>query len=108
MKVKDLIAKLQKCDQEMHIVLEHHIDCQDDEIGCYLPWDIINEKYPELGLRYDTVNTWKEKDPCSPSGEEHEVAYFEDMDDPIQSRMVIVLSSTQFKYGSGKDKIGDN
>jgi len=103
MKVKELIAKLQKCDQDMDIILEHNIDCIDDEIDCYLPWDIINGDLPSLGLRYESVNTWMEKDPKT--GEEEEVAYFEEMDDPIQSKMVVVLSSDQFKNGEGDDDL---
>jgi len=100
MKVRELISKLQKYDQEMEIILEHNIDCRDDEINCYLPWDIINDKFPKLGLRYDTVSTYME----NRDGDETEVAYFDDMDDPIQSKMVVVLSSDQFKYGKGEDE----
>jgi len=76
MKVKELIEKLQKCNQEMDIILEHNIDVQDNEISCYLPWDILNGDLPKLGLRYDTVNSFKEKE--FDSNEEHEVAYFEE------------------------------
>jgi len=101
MKVKELIAKLQKYDQDTDIILEHNIDEQDAEIGCYIPWDIINGDLPNLGLRNEEVNTFKEIDPYT--GEEREMAYFEQGDNPIQTRKVIVLSSTQFKYGKGED-----
>jgi hypothetical protein len=98
MKVKDLIANLSKCDQEMDIILEPVIDHTDDTSSCYLPGDIIDGNLPELGLRYEIVQLGDDDgDECAYFGDEFE--------DPILVKKVVVLSSTQFKYGSGEDNI---
>jgi len=98
MKVKELIANLSECDQEMDIVLEPNVSCADTEFSCMLPWEVVNNCLSNIGIRYDEVQVGKDG--------EFECAYFgKHFEEPIFTKKVVILSSAQFKYGSDENNI---
>lgn len=100
MKVKELIAKLQKVDPELDAIIEPYIDAYDTEYGPYCAYDVLfNKNIAPITFRYSQAE----------SNRKTENDFLDEVDydcftDSIDKKKVLVISSPELKNGTTEEE----
>lgn len=104
--VKELIAKLQKCDPNLPISIEPLIACTDSEINSEIAYNAIHNKLDDITLYITEAQS--NRDPGDSFNEDYIEYSFAPYGwiDPIDTKKLLIISSPILKYGAKVDDLG--
>jgi hypothetical protein len=103
MKVKDLIAKLQKVDPDLDVIIEPGIDVSDAEYTPYPAYRVLHDDISPITFRVDEAQSNRES--VNDSWDEDWIeCFYDNYINPVDRKKVLVISSPEFKYGTTEEE----
>ena len=97
--VKQLINKLCQYDENLLVIIEPSMDCDEQDIGDQQACNILTGETEDILLRIDQAQS--SRDEGDPLDADYIEYGFNAWEDPVDKRDVLVISSSALKYGEG-------